>query len=145
MDAEPANFLSEMIIYFTGFVFFEVFVSVFYVINNGTIRRRFGNSRFISTGTFVMGFITIAFSYFVFYYFFQDTLVAYLTSLDDTLISLAFLSISMAAFWLVKVILDRRWDFHDTRILLTMVLVSLTITIWMIYNGNSLSFELFPN
>ncbi len=126
--------------YFFGLISLQVITSLFYRLDNSTIRARnyLGGNAFRRTSPFIISIVIIAFSYYVAERLFKEQIIEELIQLEKTLLPLSILSVSFFAFYATKVWLGRRWRFHTTMITLAISLLSLGFSILMYYNNNEL-------
>jgi hypothetical protein len=133
LHSELANFIYWVL---TG-LFLEIIFSMFYTISGGQLRSR-STGKFTGTRRGVV-FITLLIG--ILYLsdrFLSELTTSHLESFEYALLPLAVFSVAFNAFYFVKVILDRKWRFSDTLSTLSISLISLAITIYMISNGNIL-------
>lgn len=140
IEIEILNELADFTYFYFGLVALEIFVSIFFQFgNNNTITWRFGGNQFIKTTTLISGFVIISYVYYMGDKLLEPLIIEKLVSLELSLIPLSVLSISFSVFYLVKVILERRWMFRPILALLSTMIVSLLITIVMVLNDNSIN------
>ena len=129
--------LAKVTYYFFSVIALEILISIFFIVEGGTIRSRFSR-RYQTTVTFVSVFLIIATAYFLFEEFASNFIRDYLVGLQNVLYPLSVLSVSFSAFYLTRVILGRRWRFPLTLSTLSICLMSLGITLYMISNNGIL-------
>jgi hypothetical protein len=125
--------------YFANFIFFGVIFSFFYSVTNGNIWSRILR-RNVGARHFLCIFLIFILAYYLGERFLSDKIIDEISKLSYTTIPLAVLSVSLTAFYIVKVIAERRLRFPDSIFTMCLSILAFAVTIIMISNGNKIPF-----
>jgi hypothetical protein len=132
-----SNELAHVTYFFSNFIFFGIMFSIFYSIRNGNIRSRISNRNVGARHMLIVLMIMLS-VYYMGDRLMSDKIISAISNLGYTTLPLSTLSISLTAFYAVKVMFSRRIRFPDSIITMSISIIAFTVTIIMIINGNKL-------
>ncbi|TSA16833.1 MAG: hypothetical protein D4R72_05975 [Nitrosopumilales archaeon] len=138
-DIPFSDGLGGLIYFFLGIFSFEVVVSFFFTFSSNGRPISTVTNRFEGTQKFVMVFLILAFLYYIGENFLRAPIIDFFNSkLTAELIPLSVFSVTILAFYSVKVMINSRTT--NPTVLLTggVSLLTICISIYMVLNGNKL-------